>query len=1198
MPTWALAKLKRDQDADAWAAPHMAELGDEWERIADLDFATKMAQSGFQPDGQPLPTTDTLDLHAQGFAARPDVVQTSISPIAPKALGGEWNEGVVQEDNPPDIISPEVPMPGFNLGLRAGGVAQMPLPPQLSKPTESEEQEERVRRGRAPIESADQAFGPYIGPAAREGAAVLSGEKPLSLGGAAQIAAGVLPVGEFAQPLMRQSEASPGTFGDAVLSPATAERGVRAADDVLDLARTAVKPSFGADTIAQGIKSVARREPDAAMGAVVGLEEDEEGNISVSPEKAAIGVVAANAMGRIKPNISADPVVRRLQESALRPPERMVTRRTMGEWLRTKLSDRRAPLANLQDEYQEVVRRAGGKLSPDEQVYFQARVNPNIIAEQRIAEGYRPIVREVEAAGDRAYLTAYLEAADNVDVAASIGNPNRKFSGNLTAAESQYALQQIPQEVGPDRAKRIQDAAQGIWDFNRSLLQRKLDAGIITNQLFTDLTTKYPRYVPTRILDYLRDNEANMGVGRALSLKDTGLRSLTEAGTEGPREDALASILRLAYESESKAQQNITANAVFKVLDGLGLVGQGQPVRKVGNNHTPKRDEELMHVFKHGVKETYALPTYMRDALKSDATTMLPGLAPAMSIFRLLATGRNPVFLAKNALLDIPGYFITTLAKEGGNPLRIPSMMADLAKGYVAAFDGMTAGEWRGAPAQARRLGAGFGGWADRSEVSMRQSLEDTARGPALEIRHMSDLRRLVSVLTPKGHDLTAPLKPIGALSERIEAGPRTAAFNRAKKRGLSDLEAMIDYNEATIDFDMGGTLTKYVNGLVPFFNVGAQAVLSGPRLLKNHPKGALLTAGSLLVAPTLMAEALNNSDPQTAQDYADVPQWVKDQGIVLMLSGIVPPQFREQMRDALAPVDELGERHPQYHIFHTRQYTPVVIAVREATNKVMGKPDNRGGLEMIASMFHSTSPVQGLSSLVPPGLSTAMELKEDTNFYTGQRIGTRFNDEKASPLSRGIATGINEVASNAGMYPDVRPSQVEYATRDTMTGLAAAAHGAASLIGGQKRQSGLPQDIPGIGGVVSAVGGARTGGRLDEARKDRLSPEHQKMLYEAGLKPDVTAVATEIDGSPLTRQEAATYQLRVNAYVHEALNDILYMPDFKSASLAERVKMVQDGVAQAREQARDEMRGDIGSDVLDDRSERRTTRRETVGVR
>ncbi len=367
-------------------------------------------------------------------------------------------------------------------------------------------------------------------------------------------------------------------------------------------------------------------------------------------------------------------------------------------------------------QFQEQAAKAKGRpLNADEMAYELSRLNPDMAAQVRIQEGLRPAIRSVGE--DRDWLSAYLTHQDNIDVARAMGQKaerakagtgaaaeaNRSFSGGLKAADSAQALADMPAELGPQRFAQVEQAAQQVQSFSRQLLQRKVDAGIISQDLFNELTTRYPHYSPTRILDYLKD-PARVPVGKSLSLRDRGLRENTLEGTTRAREDPLASMVRLAYDTEAAARKNEAFNAVIRLRDMIP--GMDQTIREVPASYTTRQGETALTGFVNGERRNYVVPKELETAIRQEAIAPIPGITTALGIWRALVTSRNPLFLARNAINDAGTYAIRESSRMGG-PQNLPVVLRELFRSYGDAFGGLWSGEFKGNTAEFLKSGGG-----------------------------------------------------------------------------------------------------------------------------------------------------------------------------------------------------------------------------------------------------------------------------------------------------------------------------------------------------------------------------------------------------------------------------------------------------------------------------------------------------------
>jgi hypothetical protein len=276
------------------------------------------------------------------------------------------------------------------------------------------------------------------------------------------------------------------------------------------------------------------------------------------------------------------------------------------------------------------------------------------------------------------------------------------------------------------------------------------------------------------------------------------------------------------------------------------------------------------------------------------------------------------------------------------------------------------------------------------------------------------------------------------AIGERIELAPRVASYRRAQRAKKSEVESVIAGRDVTLDFQRGGYFAKYLNGLLGFFNVGAQASASIPRMWKENPRGFALMSSMVLGTAILLEAAMAGGDDD---EWDDIPQSIKDRGLLFKTGGM--------------STDESGEQRPRYLLLPVRELAPLLIVGREMVRRFKGK-EGRSALDLILSTATAASPVQANSAsdlfggFFPEILATPMQLALNHDFFRDRDISTKRNDEQASNLSQGIASALqwvgdrNETLRKLGT---VTPSQVEFAARG-IGGNVARTVGAASDIG------------------------------------------------------------------------------------------------------------------------------------------------------
>ncbi|MDA8219832.1 MAG: hypothetical protein M0Z94_19710, partial [Dehalococcoidales bacterium] len=513
-------------------------------------------------------------------------------------------------------------------------------------------------------------------------------------------------------------------------------------------------------------------------------------------------------------------------------------------------------------------------------------------------------------------------------------------------------------------------------------------------------------------------------------------------------------------------------------------------------------------------------------------------------------TSRNPVFLASNALNDAGTYLVRESSRMGG-PQNLPKVVSELVRAYGDAFRGVLSGEFKGNTAEFLKAGGGQFGFFEGTPGQTRATVQELARRNAFDIGSRADLLSLVKGL--------ATLKPVEALGERIELAPRVAAYQLAKGRGENAVQATIRGRTVTMDFAQGGQVAKIVNQFVPFFNVGVQAMAQPVRAFRENPRGFVATGIGLLAAPTVAAEAWNRSDPQRAKDYADVPDYVKDQGVVIMLPGQVP-------------TDAQGNRRPQFVLLKLREYAPFAVMARQAAERAVGD-DTRAWGNLLLGAASGVSPIQGsntadsLLSFLPPGINTGAQLALNKDTFRDSMIATKRHDEQATAASQAIA-GVT----------GVRPSQVEFTLRDLTGGPGAGALAASDLATGNQKDTGL-SGVPLVGGFAGRLIKGSIGQGLDEAQAGTLAPDLASNLKAAGVAASVNPVGSTINGIPLTMAEETTYQQLTNQFLDQNLRRVMASPSWAGYSATNRQKVFANLLDAARARASQMVLQGVGSE-------------------
>lgn len=226
-------------------------------------------------------------------------------------------------------------------------------------------------------------------------------------------------------------------------------------------------------------------------------------------------------------------------------------------------------------------------------------------------------------------------------------------------------------------------------------------------------------------------------------------------------------------------------------------------------------------------------------------------------LVRLGATVLSPGFAVRNTLRDIAGDYVYT---SGQNKAWLFSGVTRFAKGMIEQRNSSEAAQLFDA------LGGGVSTFFSGEVAAGRTSREMLS----INRNWWGKLRHAMG-------------KYSDWLAEHTEQPLRTEAFARTRERALSENRGMLEANllgleaakEITINFARGGTISRAINRLVPYFNAGIQGnrkffmTLAG----KNGDvakRTAWIRAITGLTVPTIVLWAMNRDE----EWYQELPEW------------------------------------------------------------------------------------------------------------------------------------------------------------------------------------------------------------------------------------------------------------------------------------------------------------------------------------
>ena len=443
--------------------------------------------------------------------------------------------------------------------------------------------------------------------------------------------------------------------------------------------------------------------------------------------------------------------------------------------------------------------------------------------------------------------------------------PGRLIAGGIKGKKDiAAAFGELEDSLGPERFVSVRRAAEAVRQHYADLLDRKVEAGLVSAKDATVLRQKYPWYNPIVYIKGLDEQVVGVG-GRELSVTRSGLKQLSDVGLETARERPLNSLGRATLESELFIARNLAARAIIRdslanpeMAGQLRRVSGVRPVAQVEAETIFRRPQgELrgtISFMEDGKRVIYDVPQWLENEAKHLAQMPLTDVERVghflNAVPRMAITGKNPIFFVSNFAIDT----LTAWMTEGANPLRSFRRLAVNLRNLKQGDQTLQ---------EMLKSGGGFGGYSGRLPEQLAEDIRKSGNA---------------AILTPKDLRAFNPLTILGDVGRAVEQAPRSAVYELALQRGLSPAEAALAARRATVDFARSGTAIKQLNALFLYLNAGVQGTMIPLRAMKDSVASRWRVGG--LMAATAGVYAWNRQ----FEEFKDVPGWAKYNSLIIML--------------------------------------------------------------------------------------------------------------------------------------------------------------------------------------------------------------------------------------------------------------------------------------------------------------------------
>ena len=702
---------------------------------------------------------------------------------------------------------------------------------------------------------------------------------------------------------------------------------------------------------------------------------------------------------------------------------------------------------------------------------------------QRAIDVNAAMLRTLGKGIDTDYVNTYLHLRHAIDIETMKG-PQRKIAGGIKGArEARAILDEIAAELGPEAYRRVEAAAGTYRDHYAAILVRKVESGLVAEELADQLRSQYPWYNPIAYLDTLAAEGSGVRESAGtISATRSGLRRLSELGSEAARERPLDTMPRATLEAELLIRRNDAAKAIIKAAQQdpelskeITRVGATRPVAQVEGQvifrRPPGEIPGTISTFEEGKRIVWEVPPWMEREMKllgQMQTGDLEGLGRLLNAIPLMGlTAANPVFFISNFAVDT----LTAMIGQGVMPGR---MVGRLLKNLRTMATG---------DATYRSMvleGGGMTGFSGHSPEQIAKSVRSKGQ---IALRTPSDWKKWMS----------SPIESLLRIGHAVEMAPRTATYETLLKRGLTRQQAALEARRVTIDFNRSGTAIRQANALYLYLNAGIQGTVLPLRALRDSPRTRFWVAG--LMGATVANYAWNRQFPE----YKDVPFYRKYGAMVVMLPS--------------NEYDKRGNKKPHYItiIPNMREWAaftgPIIYALDHLDNQA---PDDMNAfLRQWGAGLNPLGSIIGTSGLpVPTQIGeTAVETILNKDLFRDQPI--------VPPELEGLPAGeqydqyTSETLRRLGQFIGVSPMKLQHFTRGVFGGLGWQVLGGMDAAIHKAAPEPVPADVQRAFDLLQKIATPQTA-------PDRIDIERSKFL--AGLSVGVREKVLELERRPELR--------------------------------------------------------------------------------
>ena len=441
----------------------------------------------------------------------------------------------------------------------------------------------------------------------------------------------------------------------------------------------------------------------------------------------------------------------------------------------------------------------------------------------------------------------------------------------------------------------------------RAGLIMRRDSGLITNDQYNTLTTRYTHYVPLRGApvrpedEAFEDFDAGEVFGRGLSTQGRGMPN--RLGRRSRAQGVTAQVGMVHEDTIARVERNAVGQRLLRLVQ---LVNDPNMAEVVAPTEEPRTRRALVGGTVRRVhnpnwmSDPRNFGVYINQAMNIDGVDYEHGdlvvirlnnprlvhalntpdaqLAPfeealrhANNAWRFMTTGMgNPTFAPVNLIRDVITGSLTNAAQNGIRDTA--SMLARYPGAFLNVFSDAWLNPERPLGAYRRFIRAGG------DQVSWRPNDLESKQ------TDFAELADRVARRDPADRSLARNILGwYGAFFTAAETATRVAHFEQRRAAGDTDEQAAFSARNLVVDFGKGGKRKPRMNTWYMFINASIQGSVNVAGAVTRSAALApsLITFG---MATALLGRALGGDDEETGLKKWDlIPDYIKSSNIVLM---------------------------------------------------------------------------------------------------------------------------------------------------------------------------------------------------------------------------------------------------------------------------------------------------------------------------